>query len=49
MLINSLRTLKNLYADLDENSLDDASRRVIESVSDTTSTMLEKLGQCRGY
>ena len=45
-LKGALRTLKNinwLYADLDENSLDDASRRVIESVSDTTSTMLEKV------
>ena len=42
-LKGALRTLKNinnyrLYADLDENSLDDASRRVMESVSDTTST-----------
>ena len=45
-LKGALRTLKNinwLYADLDENSLDDASRRVIESVSDTTNTMLEKV------
>ena len=45
-LKGALRTLKNinwLYADLDENSLDDALRRVIESVSDATSTMLEKV------
>ena len=52
-LKGALRTLKNinnywLYADLDANSLDDASRRVMESVSDTTQYNAGE-GQCTEY
>ena len=42
----ALKKLKNinwLYTDIDENSLDDVSKNIIESVSNTTSTMLQKL------
>ena len=45
-LRNALRKLRDInwvYWDIDEDSLDDASRRIIESVSDTTSTMLQKV------
>ena len=46
MLKSALRKLKSinwLYADVNENSLDDASRQIVESVSDTSSKMLEKV------
>ena len=45
-LRDTLRKLKDInwvYADVDEASLDDAARRIIESVSDTSSTMLQKV------
>ena len=45
-LRDALRKLKDIncmYADVDEASLDAASRRIIESVSDTSSTMLKKV------
>ena len=38
--LRKLREINWLYANIDENSLDDASRKIIESVSETTSTML---------
>ena len=41
-LRDALRKLKDInwvYADVNESSLDDAARRIIESVSDTSSTM----------
>ena len=45
-LREALRKLKDIncmYADIDECGLDAASRHIIESVSDTSSTMLEKV------
>ena len=45
-LRDALRKLKDInwvYADVDEASLDDAARRIIESVSDTSSRMLQKV------
>ena len=45
-LRDALRKLKDInwvYADIDEASLDDAARRIIECVSDTSSTMLHKV------
>ena len=45
-LRDALRKLKDInwvYADVDEASLDDAACRIIESVSDTSSTMLQKV------
>ena len=45
-LRDSLRKLKDMnwvYANIDEASLDDAARRIIECVSDTSSTMLHKV------
>ena len=47
-LRGALRKLKEInwvYADIDETSLDDASKRIIESVSDTSSTMLLKVNK----
>ena len=41
--LKKLRNINWLYADIDESSLDDASKCIIESVSDTTSTMLQKI------
>ena len=38
-----LKDINWLYADIDESSLDEASKCIIESVSDTTSTMLQKI------
>ena len=43
LLKGALREINWLYANIDENSLDDASRKIIESVSETTSTMLQKV------
>ena len=40
--VEKLREINWLYADVEESSVDDASRRVIECVSDTTSQMLVK-------
>ena len=40
--VEKLREINWLYADVKESSVDDASRRVIECVSDTTSQMLVK-------
>ena len=45
-LRDALRKLKDInwvYAEVDEAGLDDAARRIIESVSDTSSTMLQKV------
>ena len=45
-LRDSLRKLNDInwvYPDVDEASLDDAAHRIIESVSDTSSTMLQKV------
>ena len=42
----ALRKLKGinwLYTDIHESTLDDASKRIIESVSNTTSTILQKV------
>ena len=38
-----LKQINWLYANIDDGSVDDASRRIVESVSDTTSTMLAKV------
>ena len=38
-----LREINWLYANVDENSLDDASRHIVEAVSDTTSKMLAQV------
>ena len=40
--VEKLREINWLYADVEESSVDEASRRVIECVSDTTSQMLVK-------
>ena len=40
--VKKLRETNWLYADVEDTSIDDASRRVIECVSDTTSQMLVK-------
>ena len=40
--IEKLREINWLYADVEDSSIDDASRRVIECVSDTTSQMFVK-------
>ena len=40
--VQKLKTINWLYADIDDSSVDDASRRIIECVSDTTSSMLVK-------
>ena len=40
--VEKLREINWLYADVEESSIDDASRHVIECVSDTTSQMLVK-------
>ena len=40
--VEKLREINWLYADVKDSSIDDASRRVIECVSDTTSQMLVK-------
>ena len=40
--VKKLRVTNWLYADVEDSSIDDASRRVIECVSDTTSEMLVK-------
>ena len=40
--IQKLKEINWLYKDVDENDLDNVSREVIETVSNTTSTMLEK-------
>jgi hypothetical protein len=45
-LRDALRKLKDInwvYADIDEGSLDNAARRIIECVSSTSSTMLQKV------
>ena len=47
-LRGALRKLKEInwvYADIDETSLDNASKRIIQSVSDTSSTMLLKVNE----
>ena len=47
-LRGALRKRKEInwvYADIDEASLDDASKRIIESVSETSSTMLLKVNE----
>ena len=41
--LGKLREINWLYADVDVNSLDDASKQIVESVTDTTSTMLQKV------
>ena len=40
--VEKLREINWLYADVEDSSIDDASRRVIECVSDTTDQMLVK-------
>ena len=41
--LEKLKEINWLYANVDLNSLDEASRRIVESVSETTSTMLHKV------
>ena len=41
--VQKLKQINWLYANIDDGSVDDASRRIVESVSDTTSTMLAKV------
>ena len=41
--VMQLKASNWLYKNLDENSLDDTSRHIIETVSKTNSTMLEKV------
>ena len=41
--VMQLKASNWLYENVDENSLDDTSRHLIETVSETTSTMLEKV------
>ena len=41
--LEKLRQINWLYSNVDVNSLDEASQRIVESVSDTSSTMLEKV------
>ena len=41
--VQKLKQINWLYANIDDSSVDDASRRIVESVSDTTSTMLAKV------
>ena len=41
--VEKLREINWLYATVDDSSVDDASRRIVESVSDTTSSMLVKV------
>ena len=41
--VMQLKASNWLYENVDENSLDDTSRHIIETVSETTSTMLEKV------
>ena len=40
--VEKFREINWLYADVKDSSIDDASRRVIECISDTTSQMLVK-------
>ena len=40
--IHKLKEINWLYKDVSENDLDDVARKVIETVSETTSTMLER-------
>ena len=40
--VQKQKTINWLYADIDDSSVDDASQRIIECVSDTTSSMLVK-------
>ena len=40
--IHKLKEINWLYKEVDEDDLDDVTREVIETVSDTSSTMLEK-------
>ena len=40
--VQKLKEINWLYANIDDSSVDDACRRIIESVSDTTSSMLVK-------
>ena len=40
--VQKLKAINWLYVDRDDSSVDDASRRVVECVSDTTSSMLVK-------
>ena len=39
--LGKLREINWLYADVDVSSIDDASKQIVESVSDTTSNMLQ--------
>ena len=41
--VRKLKAINWLYAEIDEDSLDDTSRHVVETVSDTSSIMLEKV------
>ena len=41
--LKKLREINLLYANVAENSLDNASRHIIEAVSDTTSKMLAQV------
>ena len=41
--LKKLRQINWLYANVDVSSLDEASRCIVESVSDTSSSMLEKV------
>ena len=41
--VQKLKRINWLYANIDDGSVDDASQRIVESVSDTTSTMLVKV------
>ena len=41
--VEKLREINWLYTAVDDSSVDDASRRIVESVSDTTSSMLVKV------
>ena len=41
--VQKLKQINWLYADIDDSSVDDASRRIVESVSDATSAMLAKV------
>ena len=40
--VQKLKAINWLYADIDDSSVDDASRRIVECVNDTTNSMLVK-------
>ena len=44
--VNKLKEINFLYKDVDDESIDDTTKEVIEVVSNTTSTMITKASEC---